>query len=153
MKKRKLLASILTLIIVSTSTTPIFADTSQKPIDRNPLAPSLSSFNLDNIKTAEELQQTNSEDSAEMVLLEFAEALSNKDFDTYRSITDESINAENIPGELQDSHEGMYNYKSIELIKYKEIEPTDTGGSVEISRYNNEYTDIHVYAAKYDCEI
>ena len=153
MKKRKLLASILTLIIVSTSTTPIFADTSQKPIDRNPLAPSLSSFNLDNIKTAEELQQTNSEDSAEMVLLEFAEALSNKDFDTYRSITDESINAENIPGELQDSHEGMYNYKSIELIKYKEIEPTDTGGSVEISRYNNEYTDIHVYAAKYDCEV
>lgn len=91
-------------------------------------------------------------DSPTKILIEVGNALSNKDFDKYRSLVDAQINSEDIPGELQNSHEGMYNYKKLTLIKYKEILPEDCGGTIKTSQYTD-YDDIHIYAAKYNCEV
>ena len=91
----------------------------------------------------------------EDVLSVIADALTNKHYDTYVSLAKWRADdgSEQVIKKSQEEHSGMYNLKKLKLVKYKEIDPDDVNYSVRVDLIPKEYTDIHVYAVAYDCEV
>ncbi len=108
------------------------------------------------VYTTQDIKNKSSNNIPANVLVHVADYVTNRQYDELLTLLGGDLSSEiEKAEEMQKGHSGIYGYKTLELIKLKEIQLTDVNISVSnwIQELSEEYTDIHLYYTKFNCSV